>query len=114
MGELELKVDQLLLDSENPRIGNADSQRDALQKILDDQDQKLFTLAESIVTEGLSPIERLLVLRETQSSNRYIALEGNRRVAALKIIRNPQVLGDLQIRSSLQKRFEALAKVAVV
>lgn len=109
MSEIGLKVDQLLLDAENPRIGSADSQRDALQKILDDQEVKLFSLAESIVTDGLSPLERLLVIRESESSSRYVALDGNRRVAALKILKNPHILTDLQIRSSLQKRFELLA-----
>jgi hypothetical protein len=110
MGAINLSIDQLLLDSENPRIGGADNQRGALQKILDDQEEKLFALAEHVVDEGLSPIDRLLVLREKKGADRFIALEGNRRVAALKILVNPHVLTDLHVKSSLQKRFEALAK----
>ncbi len=110
MGAINLSVDQLLFDSINPRIGSADSQRDALQKILHDQEEKLFVLADSIVSDGLSPIDRLLVLREKKNSDQFIVLEGNRRLAALKILVNPHVLASLEIKASLQKRFEEVAK----
>lgn len=109
MGGVNLSIDQLLLYSGNPRIGSATSQRDALQKILDDQEDKLAELAESIVSDGMSPIERLLVLREKKGVDRYIALEGNRRVAALRILSNPAVLASLSLGEALQKRFERLA-----
>lgn len=109
MAAVSLSIDQLLLDSENPRIGSAASQRDALQKLVDDQEEKLYALAESIVSDGMSPIDRLLVMREKKNGDRFISLEGNRRVAALKILSNPAVLSSLNIKSSLQKRFEELA-----
>src|SRR5258706_8049748 len=110
MRPIRLRIEQLLLDTENPRIGDASSQHDALQKVLDDQEEKLFELASSIAADGMSPIDRLLVLREKEDSNRYIALEGNRRVAALKILANPAVLTGLNAKSSLQKRLEELAR----
>jgi hypothetical protein len=110
MGPIKAKIEQLLLDTQNPRIGDATSQHDALQKVLDDQEEKLFELAQSIATEGMSPIDRLLVLREKSNSNRFVALEGNRRVAALKVLANPAVLTGLNLKASLQKRFEELAK----
>jgi len=110
MKAIRLRIDQLLLDTENPRIGEASSQHDALQKVLDDQEEKLFELAQSIATEGMSPLDRLLVLREKDDSNRFIALEGNRRVAALKVLANPAVLTGLNVKRSLQKRLEELAK----
>lgn len=109
-GALGLRVHQLLLDTENPRIGDASSQHDALQKVLDDQGEKLFELAQSIATEGMSPIDRLLVLREKSNSERFVALEGNRRVAALRILSNPAVLTGLNVKGPLQKRLEELAK----
>lgn len=42
MGAIDRTIDQLLLDSENPRNESATTQRDALQKVLDDQEEKLF------------------------------------------------------------------------
>jgi hypothetical protein len=107
---IRLRIQQLLLDTQNPRIGTASSQHEALQKVLDDQGEKLFELASSIAVDGMSPIDRLLVLRENKNSHRYVALEGNRRVAALKILDNPAVLTGLNVRSSLQKRLEELAE----
>ncbi len=58
MSAIRTDVKDLLLDLQNPRISNAGSQRDALQKIIDDQGLKLVVLAESIVLEGLSPMDR--------------------------------------------------------
>jgi hypothetical protein len=110
MGPVRIRIEQLLLDTENPRIGEATSQHDALQKLLDDQEEKLFELAQSIATEGMNPLDRLLVLRENKTSNRFVALEGNRRVAALKILVNPTVLTGLNLKSSLQRRLEELAR----
>ncbi|TKB90192.1 MAG: hypothetical protein E8D41_12650 [Nitrospira sp.] len=110
MGAIDCSIDHLLLDSENPRNKNTANQRDALQKVLDDQEEKLFVLAEDIVEAGLSPMDRMLVLRENNDSKRFMVLEGNRRVAALKILSNPSVLTSLHIKPSLQKRFEALSR----
>lgn len=110
MGAIDCTIDQLLLDSENPRNESAANQRDALQKVLDDQEDKLFVLAEDIVEAGLSPMDRMLVLREKKDSGRFIVLEGNRRIAALKILSNPNMLASLHVKSSLQKRFEALSR----
>lgn len=109
MAAVDLLIDNLLLDSENPRIGSAASQRDALQQLIDDQEEKLYALAESVVNDGMSPIDRLLVMREKENGDRFISLEGNRRVAALRILSNPAVLSSLNIKSSLQRRFEKLA-----
>ncbi|MCY1643299.1 hypothetical protein [Methylorubrum sp. SL192] len=108
MADKKLKIDSLLLDLENPRIDKPGSQRDAIKQIITDQDVRLAALAESIVTDGLNPMDRMLVIKST-ITNKWIVLEGNRRLAAMKILRNPNVLRDLEIRPNLRKRFEKLA-----
>jgi hypothetical protein len=113
MGPIQLTIDSLLLDSANPRIEIAENQRQALQKILDDQEEKLYNLAESIVEDGLSPIERLLVVSASKNPKRYVALEGNRRVAALKILFNPTILSGIEVSASMKKRFEVLAAMLI-
>jgi hypothetical protein len=76
--------------------------------IIDDQDYKLVNLAENIIdNNSLNPMDRLLVIKD--SDGKYIVLEGNRRALALKILANPAVLTGLDVRSALQKRFEAAA-----
>ena len=110
MGPIDLTLDKLHFDLMNPRIGSALNQHDNLQKILDDQRGKLAELAEDIVTEGLSPIERLLVIKDEEDSNRFIVVEGNRRLAALRIMDNPAVMGGLSVVEALRKRLEKIAK----
>lgn len=106
----QLEIADLLLDLENPRITKAGGQNDALQKIIDDQDVKLVALAESIVEEeGLNPMDRLLVIKSSGAKGKYVVIEGNRRLAAIKILHSPAVLTGLEVRSPIQKRFEELA-----
>jgi hypothetical protein len=63
MSVIQCDIEELLLDIENPRISRATSQREALQKIIEDQDVKLVVLAESIVTDNLNPMDRWLVIK---------------------------------------------------
>ncbi len=110
MSARNLKIDQLELDLANPRISKASSQHEAMQRLIDDQDVKLANLAESIVDQGLNPLDRLLILKSSRPQ-RFIVLEGNRRVLALKILRNPAVLTGLDVRPALQRRFEKLSQL---
>lgn len=112
MGTKTLKVDELRLDLKNPRIAEASSQRDALQKIIDDQDVKLAALAENIIESGgLNPMDRLLIIASPDEAGKFIVIEGNRRLAAIKVLQNPAVLTGLGVRQSVQKRLEAAAAV---
>jgi hypothetical protein len=110
MAAKNLRIDQLELDVSNPRFNKADGQPEAMQRIIDDQDVKLANLAESIVGDGLNPMDRLLVIKSPHRSGKYVVLEGNRRTAALKLLRNPAILTGLEVRSGLQKRFDKLAQ----
>ncbi len=110
MPDIKLKIEDLVLDHENPRIPAAVGQQDALQKVIRDQKGKLVVLAESIVEHGLNPMDRLLVLRLNQKPERFISLEGNRRIAVFKILTNPAVMSGLDMPSSMKRSFESLAK----
>jgi hypothetical protein len=110
MAAKNLKIDQLELDISNPRFNKAAGQSEAMQRILEDQDVKLANLAESIADEGLNPMDRLLVIKSSQRAGKYVVLEGNRRTAALKVLRNPAILTGLDVRSGLQKRLEKIAQ----
>lgn len=110
MAAKNLKIDQLELDLVNPRINKAADQHEAMQRIIDDQNTKLGNLAESIVEEGLNPMDRLLVMKSEQTAGKYTVLEGNRRTFALKILKNPNVLTGLNVPAGLQKKLERLAQ----
>jgi hypothetical protein len=106
MGNVEVNVEELLLDLKNPRFAGLANQREALQKIVQVQGSKLVNLAEDIVENGMSPAHRMLVAKAPgKGSSGYVVLDGNRRLAALRILANPAVLdgltgiGDITLRN---------------
>ena len=102
MGPKSVRVSQLTLDTLNPRIAGAANQRDAMQRLFDDQGERLAALADDIVANGASPIERLLVMKDGEDPGKYIALEGNRRILVLKVLNNPHMLGGFEIKSRVR------------
>jgi hypothetical protein len=109
MPTIQLNLGELLLDLENPRISKATNQREVLQKIIEDQDLKLVVLAESIVADGLNPMDRWLVIKSPTERGMFVVLEGNRRFATLKILQNPASMNDLEVRSAVKNRLEELS-----
>ena len=97
--EVDLPLSRLLLDEENFRIDEVDQQLDALLALLRQQKdgKKIFNLARHIVEHGrLAPGERLLVIPNDrvplEDDDYYIVMEGNRRVAALKLLEDPSLI----------------------
>jgi hypothetical protein len=97
-----LKVGQLLLDTENPRYGDVSSQRDAILSIIDHQGPKLVALAEHIGELGMNPADSLMVMAQGRT---YVVLEGNRRLAAIRLLGNP----GLAVGTPQEKNFAELA-----
>jgi hypothetical protein len=106
----KVSITDLVLDLENPRISRAASQEDALQKIIEDQDVKLAILATSIIEEGgLNPMDRMLVIAGP-TPGKFTVIEGNRRLAALTVLRTPAIMDKIEVRPNLQRRLAALAR----
>lgn len=112
MSSLDLNVDELYLDLKNPRFAGLSSQREALEKIVVTQGAKLVNLAEDIVGFGMSPAHRMLVMKSSGKGSRgYIVMDGNRRLAALRVLSNPTVLdGMKEVGDITAKKLRALAK----
>ncbi len=99
------KLTELRLDQKNYRIGAVASQRDAIAAIIEDQRRKLVNLAEDLLALGLSPGEPIWVTRDVDAPGMYVVLEGNRRIAALKIMEAPA----LAAGTVVEKAFSVLA-----
>jgi len=87
--ESSLSVTNLLLDPQNPRIpdsGESLSQRDLLADLV--TNDKVYELAKGIVENGYYPVEALIFVEEQK--NKYV-VEGNRRLAALKLLISPEI-----------------------
>ena len=82
-------IDDLYLDPENPRLGRENSRSQLSQsKLLELMaDWTLDELATSFLENGFWPQEALLVIeRELDGEKRLVVVEGNRRLAALKLL----------------------------
>lgn len=88
-----LSLPDLLIDTENPRLPQPNvAQRDALRAFAAHQRGKLVALAKDIVTFGMNPTELSIVMPFNDDLRRYVVLEGNRRLTALKALENPEWL----------------------
>ncbi len=84
----EYKVSSLQLDINNPRIrhmGEGLNQTQVLKILLDKE--KVYELAKKISEEGYFIGEEPIICIE---NNKKVVLEGNRRVASLKLLQNPK------------------------
>ena len=99
-------VTSLLLDTENPRLpqsGGAMSQREIISELV--THDAVSELAKDITTQGFFPTEVLLGVRD---DDHIVVIEGNRRLAALKLLINPE----LAPQSHLQKFRRLSEKIA--
>lgn len=94
---VDLYISDLMPDFRNPRIGNAVTKIDALERIVRLQGDKLGALAESICTYGLSPYENMGVLRTDEFPDKDVVMEGNRRTAALILLQNPVMIDNMNV-----------------
>lgn len=87
---MDLPIDELIFDPENPRLPESiDSSNEA--DVIDWMIRKtsLLDLVSSISENGYFPGEPLLVVRVSETPKKYIVVEGNRRLASLKLIKKP-------------------------
>lgn len=84
----EYKVNSLYLDMNNPRIryrGENLNQTQILKILI--EKEKVYELAKKITEEGYYVGEEPIICIE---NNKKIVLEGNRRIASLKLLQNPK------------------------
>ncbi len=106
-----LPVDELRLDAENPRLPErvrGRPQSEILQFLY--ETAVLEEIAQSYMDHGFFRIEPLIVTRENAQS--HTVIEGNRRLAALKVLRGAPEADDLHLLvESSPDRIEQLAEV---
>lgn len=83
-----ISLKNLLLDESNPRIKAVKSQSACLQAIYDDKPEQFKKLLNSIIEKGYFKGENILVVRYPNKTSKYIVMEGNRRISALKLLHN--------------------------
>jgi len=99
----DITVTNVMLDPENSRIVIADdtiSQNELIYELV--MYEKVYHLAKSIAEDGYFPTELLLAIKK---NNKYVILEGNRRITAMKLLLNPESSPDL-----FKARFRVLSQ----
>ena len=105
---LPIRPADLLIDEINPRLAEPNvGQRDAQRALANEQERKIQVLAKDILEYGLNPFELPIVAPE--EGGRYVVLEGNRRLGALKALENPDSLADA-VTPAVLKELRKLSK----
>lgn len=89
---LEVEIDRVFLDQENPRHKPYESQSQVIDYLC--THESILSLARDIVANGLNPIEQFALIPDEDDGDRsesYIVAEGNRRVCALKLLHDPDL-----------------------
>ena len=100
---LTILLSNLYLDLQNPRYEEQKSQNDALNTIAGEQKGKLLVLLKDILENGLNPSDVPIVMYDPTRGNGYVVLEGNRRIAALKLYKKPGILTNVMVRQRYRK-----------
>lgn len=106
-----IKIENILLNLNNPRYDRTMSQQEAIATIVSKQGRKLVKLATDIVDKGLNPL-KLPMVTPAQRAGMFTVIEGNRRIAALKVLTSPQLLVDLKLQPPLVKQYKKLQALA--
>lgn len=99
----EIRIDDVFLSQENPRLYEHENSDDTLRLMVEDQGDKLVNLAEDMKLHGLSPIDVIAVYPHDECPNKYVVAEGNRRITAIKLLNNPYLIES--INNPLFKKF---------
>lgn len=83
----DLSVEDLLLDTNNPRIRHGADQADCIARLMRNK-YPLLALIKDIASKGLTP-EHILVSKT--KDGKWRVRDGNRRITALKLLNRPQL-----------------------
>lgn len=108
--QLDIEVDALLLDEENPRLGSAENQSETLRKLVDLNPNHFRNLMLSIKDNGLDPGDSFYVIEHEEDEGDYIVLDGNRRLSAVQVLHNPALLDGAEVDEKVRKRLRKAAE----
>jgi hypothetical protein len=102
MSYLNLRPSQVTLDPANPRLPDGtSSDREAINRLLEEGVEALASLARDIVRTGqTNPAEIPIAMKQ---GPKYLILEGNRRFAALKLLKDPTLADNEEHRKMFER-----------
>lgn len=106
-----VKIDDIDLDPDNIRLDiDQKTQEDLMADLFANEDA--MEVLENIARNGIYPDEQPIVVKD---GNRYVMMEGNRRLAAMKALNNPSLIKSLTSKISiLAATFAGVKEIEVV
>lgn len=104
--EIEVSFDDLLLDHENPRLGSVENQTDALRELVRLSSRNFVNMMKSISENGLDPGDLFYLVDESDETGieGFTVIDGNRRIAALKVLLQPSLIEGIEVPDKIEKR----------
>lgn len=102
-------LERLEFDLSNPRFEPSSDQLQALA-LLCSESGKISALMHHIVENGLNPTERIIVV-PSEKRGKFTVLEGNRRLAALKLLAKPELIDAIDLAPAARKTLKKTAEV---
>lgn len=99
-------VKNLALDLGNFRTVKQADERSAIDAMISTSPDRFWALTESLLDDGYLPTESVIVLRD--GARKLTVKEGNRRIAALKLIHKIEPLSAFDVPDDIEKRIKAV------
>jgi len=94
-----IRISQVSLDTNNPRIGKQADEKACIEAIVNKNRIHILNLIEDIASEGLTPNPIIL---SKNKDGEWIVRDGNRRVTALKLLKNPNLAPSDEITKKIK------------
>jgi hypothetical protein len=94
----QIEVSKLKLDLKNFRTVPQKKETDAIKAMISIKPDRFFAVMESIIQDGYLPTENIIILNNGTDN---VVKEGNRRIAALKLIHGHYKLSDFGLPASI-------------
>lgn len=104
-------VKQLSLDLSNFRTVRQPDELHAIQSLISIHPEYFWALMESLIDDGYLPTENILVLRASENDSESIVMEGNRRIAALKLAHGYVSSANIDFPDNIRKKLDRLSAV---
>ena len=95
-----IPISNLLVNPGNPRFEPVKNQQEAIELMLDKKGSEIKKLATDIIKNGLNPSKNLIVVKS--KNNKFLTLEGNRRVICTMLLNNPNKTTNPDLREFFQ------------
>ena len=105
----QILIADLIFDLKNPRHDPVEDGVEVIRELLRDHPTKLVRLAKDIAESGTNPADIPIVIPSTEQAGKYVVVEGNRRLVAIRLLAEP-ALAERAGYPALKRKFEEAVK----